>query len=812
MARMIPPGGPNITASPKAEPNIYRRLEKLSDDFVVIHSLPWLCSAVKTLDPKYAPTGELDFVVLHPHLGILAIEVKGGKIKYDQNKFVFTKSNQTFDPVGQLRRGTFTLNAWLRSDSIFTPVGYAFIAPDSSAKNLSLPPAFQDPVVKKNVFIGFTDLPNLDKRIVEIMEYWVKTLNVRPLEQSQIDRIVDLVCPSVEYGIGWDSRIEYDNKTWLILHERQKVALDRISKYERTKVHGGPGTGKTVMAFSLARNLASEDKKVLFLVFNRRLAEKIKSELSDIPNTDVMTFHAFCFLAAKNLNMIVKDDDSKYDDGINYLRMAIQQKKLPNYDVLIIDEGQIFHRDWYHALMYWMKGKRIHVFCDETQAFSFETQRLSNLAVGELIEQEQEFLLVVNMRSPKPVFDRIEASIPTSYQQFSPRDLEYDTLDEKVTSDSEKDLIAVLGNLHSQNIAKENIAVITSSREIKSMKGKGLFERIGLLADIDTSQQVRGLEFPIVVVYGLDVWDSTLVINAYARATTRVIAIYNQAVLSGAEQEKDLFAIHLKKNPVVSDALRAPWDFLLKNMNWSLLPVLDAPNIYWHQNFGAWVIRVSRYMTIQEELWGAHLLLSTEYPVVLVRSDNEYLNVSQINLPNRTLSDSVRVNYLKLASICNLCGKYCFRDSDGNTLCCHCSKKTLTPNPTINQKILSVPLLSLQQFERLEDRRAELVSDHVKGYFGGDKKIGYQPLLIFVGTKIVDMSPGSEISNKEMIGELLSILGNERLQEISKVLPNCVNYWYMKDWLGRVDKGVYRRTNKSPLRDAINDLAADNLP
>ncbi|HRJ76242.1 MAG TPA: nuclease-related domain-containing protein, partial [Anaerolineales bacterium] len=109
MAKMMPSGGPNITTSPKAEPDVYWRLAKLSDDFVVIHSLPWLCSAVKTLDPKYAPTGELDFVVLHPKLGILAIEVKGGEFKYDQNKFVFTRSNQVFDPVGQLRRGTFTL-------------------------------------------------------------------------------------------------------------------------------------------------------------------------------------------------------------------------------------------------------------------------------------------------------------------------------------------------------------------------------------------------------------------------------------------------------------------------------------------------------------------------------------------------------------------------------------------------------------------------------------------------------------------------------------------------------------------------------
>lgn len=145
MARMIPEGGPAKNESFKAEPDIYWRLAKLDENFIVIHSLPWLCAAVKSIDENYAPTGELDFIVLHPRLGILTLEVKGGVFKYDRHKFVYLKTNQQFDPIGQSRRGTFALSKWLRSAGINIRVGYAWIFPEIDMREKPIPPAFQDP-------------------------------------------------------------------------------------------------------------------------------------------------------------------------------------------------------------------------------------------------------------------------------------------------------------------------------------------------------------------------------------------------------------------------------------------------------------------------------------------------------------------------------------------------------------------------------------------------------------------------------------------------------------------------------------------
>lgn len=85
MARMIPSDGPSDTDS-AAERDLYPVLrEQLSDEFVVVHGLPWLTTltrrgqdsrGAKLLGP---PTGEIDFLILHAELGVLAIEVKGGR-------------------------------------------------------------------------------------------------------------------------------------------------------------------------------------------------------------------------------------------------------------------------------------------------------------------------------------------------------------------------------------------------------------------------------------------------------------------------------------------------------------------------------------------------------------------------------------------------------------------------------------------------------------------------------------------------------------------------------------------------------------
>jgi hypothetical protein len=79
MAKMYPKGGPTKNASYQAEPMVYKALESmLPDGFVVIHSVRWLAQVAKEVDGRPVPVGEIDFLILHPLLEILALEIKEG--------------------------------------------------------------------------------------------------------------------------------------------------------------------------------------------------------------------------------------------------------------------------------------------------------------------------------------------------------------------------------------------------------------------------------------------------------------------------------------------------------------------------------------------------------------------------------------------------------------------------------------------------------------------------------------------------------------------------------------------------------------
>jgi thymidine kinase len=619
---MIPPDRPNLdTGSERAEPNIYWHLKKqLSDDFVIIHSVPWLSSKAGEIDGRPVPTGEIDFLVLHPSLGILAVEVKGGVYGFHRTEFVYLQTGKKINPERQVSRGAHGLSKWLKGNGLQgVKIGYAIFLPDSEVNGRAIPPSLIDTSlpVPQTLVLDKRDIHNLSQQVEKLMLYWKKFLKTPELGTHRLETLIDFICPIEDYTPSWHTKIEFDNKQWLGLTEDQANYLKRLFEKNRAITTGAPGTGKTLLAISLARHLAEDNKKVLFLVFNTSLAGFLEKQLADSQNCTVMTFHKLCYRANEKLGKKVpKDEDGKNkwfsEEAAQALQKSVEQNDFPSYDALIIDEGQVFHDDWLNVLTNWFDQKKITVFCDETQVFKFE-QLTTISQISEIIDSEQTYLLTLNQRSPKAVFDRLQQIIDLPHQQFSPRTFEPNTLEETGSENPAFELDKILTRLEKEGVSAKDVIILYHTLEPPKLDVLKKYH-----VTIEKIARFRGLEAPVVVIYAPSRIEDAPLFCAYSRATTRCIVIYDayglvksyygavSQILMGSEQSEQ-----------IRQAASAGYTYnVLNNLNLSLQTIISRTVlINWCDEWAGWMITVKDEHDVATELWLDYLCRLTQSPI-----------------------------------------------------------------------------------------------------------------------------------------------------------------------------------------------------
>ncbi|EET2399822.1 nuclease-related domain-containing protein [Escherichia coli] len=206
MAKMIPAFGP-IDNNSYGEKTVYTLLkEGLSDDFTVIHSLPWLSAATRNLGMKLPPSGEIDFLVLHPVYGVLALEVKSGIYRVEGTVFVHIKTKKHVDIVKQTRNNVHGLARWLGgATTLRLRIGYGFIFPDSYFDDKIINAAMVDASVKpfRGIFVDKSQLPEMAKHTIDIMQYWKHALGNNELGDERVQLIIKSVCPEFDGTPDW---------------------------------------------------------------------------------------------------------------------------------------------------------------------------------------------------------------------------------------------------------------------------------------------------------------------------------------------------------------------------------------------------------------------------------------------------------------------------------------------------------------------------------------------------------------------------------------------------------------------------------
>jgi hypothetical protein len=524
-----------------AECKVYDRLNDVLDEsFTVFYSRPWL-----GLEKDGAEIdGECDFVIAHPDLGILVIEVKGGGISYDAEKnqwYTVNRDNyekKIKDPVKQARSGKYRILEKLKTTKHHIPdwiaASYAVIFPDTKK------PEFDLGIDKPKEIFCFKPEFNGDFKAWIISRFDQSRKKQNVLGRSGINALHDILAKPFQLHAPLDSFLSEDEKSINLLTQEQYQTLSEIEEIDKVIIKGGAGTGKTVLAMEEAVRRAAQGDRVLLTCFNRPLGVYLSEKLQSVQNVTVRTFHSLCAEIIEKAGLSVPEtvsEQEKFQEIYPKLfRNGLEILKTVRFDIIIIDEGQDFRPAWIAALNAALdpKGKNmVRVFYDSNQKIYAESSGWSRGFKLSPIK------LTRNLRNTR----RIHKLVSTFYRGYlieaiGPLGQEVRYISADSETAKKDNIVAEVSNLiRNENAKPADITILTDSKGLLNQiapKGKiGSFpcQNCETFRDdaiiVDTIRRFKGLENKIVIVILSDQMfiEEELLYIAFSRPRTQLIII-----------------------------------------------------------------------------------------------------------------------------------------------------------------------------------------------------------------------------------------------------------------------------------------------
>lgn len=549
MVRMIPDTLRSDTKSP-AERRLYGIFrDGLPAGVTVLHSIPW-----QVRDQQSgARDGEADFIIVVPNAGVLVIEVKGGKIRYDGalGKW-FSNEFEIKDPFEQAKTAKHSLLSLLREQAFWRSrwltLGHAVAFPDVVVSDRSLRPD-----APREIVLDARDLGRIDDWVRQALQYWGgQDYRDRAPGQDGATELIKLLSPSLMLRPLLSTAIDGEKQEFLRLTEQQFAILDFLGRHRRAAIGGCAGSGKTMLAVEKARRLNQQGFKVLLTCYNRNLAEFLAVSFEGQPGITTMNFHRLCTEFARMAEVAVpphSNDDAFFRDVLPQILVEASDRlrNRDRFDAIIVDEGQDFHENYWIALEYLLRDYNkgiLYVFYDGNQALYSPDFRLPI--------SDQPFPLTKNLRNTQ----RIHSFVSLFYRgdeqitAIGPSGRAIELIAYSDTGQLKKLITRQLHRLiNEEQVAIEDISILSPrSREHTALR---LSERYGSFSLSEqpflnnevlwcTIYQFKGLESPVVILAELDLDHQDdlrrLLYVGASRAQSHLILLVQEAMFEAIRQ------------------------------------------------------------------------------------------------------------------------------------------------------------------------------------------------------------------------------------------------------------------------------------
>jgi hypothetical protein len=521
----------------QAEAKLYRALrDGLPQDFVVFFQVGWILRR----EEEQAKDGETDFLVCHPDLGYVCIEVKGGGVGFDATSgewFSVDRHRQKHainNPINQALKAKYSIRSKLNEHQRWRDLtlgnvlrGHAVFFPDIGDAN-----ALSRPDMPAALIGCAKDLRDSRAWIEGVFAFWGNDApGFAPIGRRGVEVVRDVFARSFVVAPLVASRLAEQEARRLVLTKDQLRVLDFLRSHRRVAVSGGAGTGKTVLALEKARRLAAEGFRTLLTCYNRQLADHLSNLCVGTANLEVMSFHQLCHRQVEGANR-ASGRDLVAEAKVTYPGKDLYEVQLPNalaysievlpdrYDAIVCDEGQDFRDEFWVPLELLLSDydrSPLYVFYDDNQNLY---ARASTFPI-----RDEPFTLTTNCRNTVPIHEaayRHYKGVPVSPPDIQGDDVKFD---ESPGRDGQAAKVnsRIVDLVARQGVAAGDITVLIADA-VRKAEYYAALRRLPLPKPatwleegvrsnntvlIDTIQRFKGLESPVVILWGLDTIEVT---------------------------------------------------------------------------------------------------------------------------------------------------------------------------------------------------------------------------------------------------------------------------------------------------------------
>ena len=448
---MIYPASFPSNRSEPAEEKVFDCLKKLAKEYDIFYARKF--SGIREGErPEY----EIDFLIAHSRKGIICLEVKGGKMHYDGHTGNWHQNGRLLHKAPDVQASSATHGLMRRYVNIAKslPIVWALCFSDCCLpQNEPLPPA-----LLRHQIIDANDLLVLNKVLPAMFRNAQKRLpHLTGCRKNDYDRFKTELLRGMGFVRILGTTIKHDEERFVELTNFQTQLYKRALSNKRILATGPAGSGKTIIAKTLAQELADKKQHVLLTCYNTTLANKLKNDVGkEQTQICVATFHSLANRLIKKHDpmwweqKITQPPPDFWELEVPAKFAELAEKEPPEFDAIIVDEGQDFKEFWYEALFKLLKpNARKMIFLDKMQNIFGRFEHIPDS------ENYFRYSLEENCRNTRNIVDFLETLTETPIKSF-----------EKTPQGSGITLHSCKGNTHKQQLLLDDIKRLTGSEQI----------------------------------------------------------------------------------------------------------------------------------------------------------------------------------------------------------------------------------------------------------------------------------------------------------------------------------------------------------